>query len=44
MAKESNFFEPELALAEFGKELVLPKRSQNKPQMLFMLFFGFGLN
>ena len=42
MIEEWNLINPELALAEFSIQLMLPQSLQYEPQMLFMLCFCLG--
>jgi hypothetical protein len=44
MTQKSNFFQPKLTFAELGIKLVLSQGSQQKPQMLCVLFLGLRID
>jgi hypothetical protein len=44
MSKKRNFLQPEITLAEFDIELMVPKSLQNNAEMPCMLFFTLGID
>jgi hypothetical protein len=44
VTKKGDFFKPEVTLAKLGIKLILPQLLQNHSQVLFMLFYGGGID
>jgi hypothetical protein len=44
MSKKRNFLQPECTFAKFGIELMVSESLQNNSEMLYMLFFIFGID